>query len=421
MQIPSSLAGRTMMRCMVLLVLALLVAACATGTDNDVSPPPPTETPILGGERPTAVPTLPPPDYVEAAAPITADNASRLQYLGRLDVPSRSPTTLFDHSVSPDGTRMAAINSSSLTAWDLLDGRVLFSTSNREARSVFYSADKTEIYTIDNNGLVTVWDAEQGIVRTTFEGQPIYGGVNAYNAFNGWLAIGGDDGRVKVWSPIERISQVTIDTGIGLPVVALAFSEDGERLAVATQNGIVTVWHWADRTLLATFDHDGAFVNDMVFAPDGESLATGTLAYVAVWSVAEDTLRYSISVEEGGTSAILAYTPTGDYLVVGGGNADLRVITPDEGRVVAQLPDVSGNRMAAAFAARDQLMMTSVLGRGVALWNLAAFDGQTVPRATLDIGTRNITSVAWTDDGFLVLFFDAGGSVYVWGIAERAA
>ena len=79
------------------LCYVLLLAACAPGGENQA----PTD--------PHNPPTVAPPEYVEAAQPVSHENAARLSYLGRLDQPGRA-STIFAHTFSPDGTRLAALN-----------------------------------------------------------------------------------------------------------------------------------------------------------------------------------------------------------------------------------------------------------------------------------------------------------------------
>src|SRR5262249_32898234 len=140
------------------------------------------------------------------------NNVSNIGYLGRLDLPG-TPSTLFNYAVSPDATRLVALSNDQVLAWNLLNGDLLFQTARGEATRVFYSSDKTEIYVADNNGTVKVLDANSGANKTSFRGSGngIFGGTIAQYADGDLLALGSEDGTVKVWDTYARESLVTID------------------------------------------------------------------------------------------------------------------------------------------------------------------------------------------------------------------
>ena len=169
-----------------------------------------------------------PEQFIEAQQAITVNNVANLKYLGRLDQPGTT-SSIFSQALSPDATRLVALNNEQVLAWNLLTGSLIFQTARAEATRVFYSSDKTEIYAIDPKGLVTVLDANTGALKTSFPGNPSYSNVLAYSPDSGWLALGGTDGTVKVWDTYARRSLVTIDAHSN-SVTALAFSANGEQL-----------------------------------------------------------------------------------------------------------------------------------------------------------------------------------------------
>ena len=63
-----------------------------------------------------------------------------------------------------------------------------------------------------------------------------------------------------------------------------------------------------------------------------------------------------------------------------------------------------------------RLLLTAVLNGKVSLWNLVQVTASTVNQANLDVGTQQILNVEWTDDSRLLMFFDASGPIYLWGI-----
>lgn len=386
-----------MRRC--LLLTLLLLAACA--------PPAPAD--------PRIVPTLPPPAWVESAAPITLDNVARLAYLGRLDSLDE-PSTIFAHALSPDGTRLAGLDNSQLIVWDLLSGAALYGTARGAAVRVFYAPDKTEVYTLDTEGQVRALDVVRGLDQGGFAGHPAYNTVAAYYDRDGWLALGGLDGTVKVWDPLAREALVTL-AAHRLQVRALAFSDDGRLLATAGEEGVVRVWDWEQRAEIAAFD-DGQTAESLRFAPAANQLAVGLREVIRLHPLAPGGQALTLNAGLDGV-AVLVYAPSGAQFV-SGGEADFSVWNPQSGALMARLTGSGGQRAAAVFAPDSAMLLTSAMGGLTALWNMTTITAQTVNSAPINTGGASIFDVNWTGDQRLLTLFGARGSVQVWGIGPAA-
>ncbi|MDX1990873.1 MAG: hypothetical protein SF029_00690 [bacterium] len=400
----------TMTRVTALLIgLALLLAACGT-TEN----PSPVSVTVPAEER--VVPTLPPaPAWVEPAEVLTLDNIAQARQLGRLD-PQGTVSTVFAHDFSSDSTQLVGLNNESLLVWDLITGIRLVNVPRQEAVTVYASSDKTEIYTIGSDGLVLIYDAARGTVRSSVQGSTQYTNVSAYDDNSDLLAMGGLNGEVKVWDMFERQSLVAL-AGEG-ENRALAFSADGELLATGGLQGTVQVWNWRERQPIASFELEGdEYAVRLSFSPDGSQVAVGGLSAVFIYDLATQTLLHTLQTGEGSASDVFMYSPDGRYLVNGGVIPDMLVWNPTEGTLVAQLPGVGGDRISAAFSPDGTMLITSRLDGAVSLWNLENATDTTIPRADFDVGGARILYVNWTADGFLMLFFDALGPVYAWGVA----
>ncbi len=388
-----------------LLCCVLLLAACAPASENQSA----------ATVDPHNPPTVAPPEYVEAEQPISQENAARLSYLGRLDQPGRA-STIFAHTFSPDGTRLAALDNELLLAWNLITGDLIFSTARGDAVQVYYSSDKTEIYALGGGGMVQIYDAERGRQQNEFRAHTRYSAADFFSD-EGWLAIGGAGGEVKVWDTFERLSLITFRAH-AIRIIATAFSPDGGLLATAAEDGIVSLWDWREGEQVAEFDHEGAPILSLAFAPDGEQLAVGTDTYTALWSLSEQTLIAALPTGGGGISEVMLYSPDGRFLVTGGRPEDVTVWDTKAAEMVAVLPDMGGDRLSAAFSPDGNLLLISLLYGPVALWDMSQITEETIQRADLDVEVDSILTVDWTDDGFLLALIDAMGPVYIWGVQE---
>jgi WD40 repeat protein len=388
--------------------LALLfLAACAQTEDNPT---------IL--DQPRNAPTQPPPEWVQPSEPITLDTVSSIRLIGRLDNPT-TPSTVFDHTLSPDGTRLAGLDDQMLVVWDLISGETVFNVQRLpEATRIFFSFDKTEVYAVELNGQVTAYDAENGAVKNAFQSIDRYTGVIDDNAAGGWLAFGSTGGEVRVWDPLKRQALVTLDAH-DRAVTRVAFSANGDRLATADDSGEVKVWDWNNRRIVTTIA-DELPALALSLSPDESLLAVGTRQDIRLWSLPDGAPVRTLPAGEGG-SEILSFSPDGRYLLNGGEMPDMQVWDVQSGSMAARLPGVGQDRLSLAFSPDGALALTSELGGTVTLWNLTTMTESTVNRADLDVQDMFIYAVDWTPDGLLALLFGATGSVHVWGIPPAAS
>ena len=298
----------------------------------------------------------------------------------------------------------------------LLDGSLIFQTSRSDATRVFYSSDKTEIYAVDPNGLTAVHNANTGAVTTTFPRQRHAANSVAFSPDAGWLALGDTDGAVKVWDTYERQSIATIDAHSGA-ITALAFSADGDRLATAGADGIVRMWQWRDR------HHAGetkltrpVTIRRLRLRAGRQPLAIGSNYDARLWSRDHPQQISVLNTGSGGANEVLQFRRTGATCSPGTQTAGLSLWTPGDGKLAARLPDTQGDTIAAAFSPDGNLLLTAVLNGKVALWNLVQMTSETVNQANIEVGTQQILNVQWTDDSRLLMFFDASGAIYLWGI-----
>jgi WD40 repeat protein len=390
-----------------LIACLLLLAACAQTPPTEA--PPGTFAPVLRDQ-----PTLPAPVWVEGAEAITLENAPLISYIGRLDAAS-TPSTVFAYSFSPDGTRLAGLNNEQLIVWDLITGQLVFNTARDQALYVYYSADKSEVYTVDDVGEITIYDADTGAVKDTLDTQIQYNGIATYYADEGWLALGGSDAKVQVWDPSERQSLGTFVAGAG-PLRTLVFSDDGERLGTATFNGSVQVWDWREQESLTRINEAAS---RLAFSPDAVQLAVGGDQKIDLWDVNTNTQIHTLATGPGAITDVLEFSPDNQFLMNGGGIPEITVWDVATGQLVNRLPGVGGDSTSASFSPDGTLLATSVLGGVVNLWDMTKIRQTELAHAELNVGTRQILYADWSDDGFLLLLFDATGPIQVWGIAPQ--
>lgn len=383
------------MRNTLILIAALLVIAGCSPDAPDAPRNPPTLT------APAA--------WNAVGAPITLDNAARLGYLGRLDPPDEV-ATWFDVALTPDATTLAAINVAQIAAWDLRTGENLFYTARGDVNRLFIAPTQTELYGVTSTGTVNIYNARTGAQIGSFVGAQAFTGVVAWDAARGRIAFGNTEGVITVWDAATRRPLAGFDGHDG-QIFALAFAPDGERLASTALDHVTALWDWRNAERIDAVEASDVLRLD--FMPDGTGLAAGIGSAVQLWTFGAEP----VTLQTGG-SDVLLFSRDGRYLLAGGRSVGLTLWNAATQTYIGGLPDTSGENVSAAFSPEGSLLLTATLNQAVYLWNLTTITGTTLSQALLDTGTRQIHRIQWSDDGRLLLLFDAVGAIYLWGISS---
>ncbi len=132
----------------------------------------------------------------------------------------------------------------------------------------------------DGSASVKLWNLETGAMEASLEGDAS-GGVNsiAYSPDGSVLAGYYDGtysaGTVRLWDGNTGAVLADLESEVVRPH-AVAFSPDGNLLAVAGLNDLIEIWDLSSRTIAHTFS-TGRILNHvyaLAFAPDGQTLVT---------------------------------------------------------------------------------------------------------------------------------------------------
>lgn len=395
--------------CVFTLVLTTIFTACQPAS------PTPTASPA---ER--NIPTLAAPEWTDSGTAITVDNIANIQLLGRLDQPDRL-TTIFNATISPDGLNLAALNLDEVLAWDLLTGELILHTGRGDAAQIFYSSDKMNLFVVDGDGRVRVLSAETGAQVFEFLGNANYNNILAFSENYDRMALGGSDGTIRVWDIFEQRAIYSLSLG-DEPITALAWSPDETLLAGSDFAGKVAIWD--EQTLLHSLTleaaaNETAHASRLRFDPVNPRIAIGTNSDIRLWAFETDLPPYRMLLGRGGISTYLEYSANGHWLISANTNNSLALWNGRNGGLVSLFPEVSLDRNALAFSPDGSLLITAAIDDAVRVWNISSATGQSIAQSELPVGSDSIFNVLWTEDGRLVLLFDANGAIYVWGISEN--
>jgi WD40 repeat protein len=204
-------------------------------------------------------------------------------------------------------------------------------------------------------------------------------------------------------------------------ILALAFAPDGATLATGTIDGTVKLWDVTTGRERKTFAL-GQPIKAVAFAPDGRTLAVGTWPWVkpdnqawsvSLWDMAGGT-RLAWELCPGCSISALAYAPNGNTLAVGGADGVVRLCEPGpRGEWVALPGHQPEEAWAVAFAPDGRTLVSAGDDHAVRLWDLAA--GK--QRATFSDHEALASCVAVSPDGKRIASGGYDMSVKVWDAA----
>ena len=274
-----------------------------------------------------------------------SDNAILLWDVDRGD----QITTLGGHTLSPDGTRLAAVSEDGkILVWDVDSGEQITTLEGHAGGEegagtismLVFSPDGTRL--ASGSGLfgdyaILVWDVDRGEQTATLEGHTggPWGAISAmaFSPDGTRLASASfdtesfDGTMLLVWDVDRGEQTATLVEGRRLggqwgEVSSLTFSPDGTRLAAGSGNTIL-LWDMETRESIATLEgHADYWVNSVSFAPNGATLASGSGNTILLWDVNSGNQITTLEGHADGVNSV-SFAPNGATLASGAGDGTI--------------------------------------------------------------------------------------------------
>ena len=154
-----------------------------------------------------------------------------------------------------DGARLASASwDGTVRVWDTETGEPLATLEDHEgpANAVVWSGDGARLYTAGYDGTLLEWETRGWTVTRRLASHGFGINVLALNEAAGWLAYGALDGGTRALSLATGETLADLTAG-RRPVLALAMSRDGARVAVGDGEGHIMVVETGDWRIVHDF------------------------------------------------------------------------------------------------------------------------------------------------------------------------
>jgi WD40 repeat protein len=248
---------------------------------------------------------------------------------------------------SADGKRVASANLREFKLWDGEKKESLadLGEENAGAKLVALSPDGLWLISILRDGTTQLWDVEKKSQKATLNRDSqavVTASTNAsdtepapsapppsdapepeaiqalaYSNDGRWLAIAREDGRISIRTAVDGKVHRELDA-FGDVASSVAFSPDNQLLASGSFDKVVKVWKVGDGELVAELAGHGNWVFGVAFSPDSRTLASASYdKTVKLWKIEDASEIATLTGHTAGVRAVM-FIQDGKQLISGG-------------------------------------------------------------------------------------------------------
>jgi WD40 repeat protein len=311
---------------------------------------------------------------------------------------------------SPNGRTLASVSwDGTIKLWSVKDGALLkvFPGHTQRVWDVAFSPDGKDLATAGGvEGIVRLWHLQNPASITLSDHKAVV--LQAIFSPDGQMAASGSDDRtVKLWKPNgEGIATLK---GHQAGVLGVAFSPDSQMLASASWDGTVKLWH-IDRqsqrySLLKTLIGRCGPNWKVAFSADGQKLAvTCQSGAIAVWSKNGTLLKTLVG--HSGEARSVAFSS--DTIASASLDKNIR-LWRSNGISSKTLHRFANGVTATAFSPNGRQVAAGGFDKDITIWNL---DGSLFK--TFIGHTAEVRSIAFKQDGGAIASASADGTIKLW-------
>jgi len=324
-------------------------------------------------------------------------DVARPEPLGELSGHKKGVSSL---AISADGKRIASASAREFKLWDGEKREWLadLGVENEGARSVALSPDGAWLVSIHRDRTAHLWDVDKKSERMVLNRE-------AGEVASTQSVPGADPGTA---------SPPPSDAPEPEAIQALAYSQDGQWLAIAREDGRVSLRTARDGKVHRELEAFTDVAASVAFSPDSQLVASASFdKSIKVWKVESGDLVTELA---GHTNWIfgVAFSPDGQTLASASYDKTVRVWDLSSGTEVARLTGHTAGVRAVAFTRDGKRLISGGSDRTAIVWNLQTQQAE----ATLKGHSQAIRDIACSPNGERVATASEDGTIRLWKSAD---
>ena len=269
---------------------------------------------------------------------------------------------------------------------------------------------------------VKVWNVNSEEEILSLKSQIRYGKAIAFSQDGNRIAFSGGSGEIEVWEPVASRRVLSLAGHRG-GTNSLAFHPNREELATGGYDETLKIWDLRQGKLLQTLEGHSSFVKCVAYSPNGELLASASWdGTVRLWDSATGKqiriVKEHVEKDRGNDYVeAVAFSPDGKYLASGGDDAVVTVWEVASGRKAFELKGPGVIDSLAFSPTQQRLASASSWPGSVKVWDLST--RQEV--LTLPGESKIVSCVTFSRDGKQLACATSDSQVIIWSAAAPAA
>ncbi len=332
-------------------------------------------------------------------------------------------------TVSPRGLIASGGRDQQITVWSLdTGGRITaFAHATRPASALAFSSDGALLAAAfgipgmeDRDATwakLHVWGVPSGQLIATSYDQTVYIAALGFAPNRAALAVGVEDEIHIVDVPRMIVRQRLF---LGDTAWSVAFSPNGDRLAVSVQGSALSVWDLSAGARLLDDSGHNSFVTCAQYSPCGRVIATGSFdGSLRTWHAETGDPVWSIGWRRALVKAT-AFSNDGALLAASvwtcgeNGRGVVHLFDPAHHSLIGQLGRDGETIHRAVWSPNGRLMATSSADKTYSVWDVDARQRCWTYHPPDDEFPPAVTSLAFSSDGSLLAAANENGEVRVW-------
>ncbi len=233
----------------------------------------------------------------------------------------------------------------------------------------------------------------------------------AFSPDGNLLAVGGDAGDIHIWQ-LPDLQPLFTCQGSTQWLFSVAFSPDSQILAGAGDDRLITLWNARTGERLKTLPGHTNRVWAAVFSPDGQILASGSDdQMIKLWEVQTGRCLRTLEGHQGLVQSV-SFSPDGHTLASGGDDCSLRLWDIQTGACLRVLQKPNHVVRSIAFSPDGRILASGSDDSSVELWD--AKTGQALN--TLRGHRYLVRSIAFSPDGQLLASGSQDQTIRLWEV-----